>query len=142
MDRLQSVWQPNRRPDVEMVLISLLAERPSQKSKKWISMTPFVTGRHYRRGRGTFNEWLCSEIVKECSFHNLPEPKRIEWISHTLTSRRPLRWAEFVRSRKNSKPLQGYGCILEFEKIVSGPFAIGSACHFGLGLFMPYDESN
>jgi CRISPR-associated protein Csb2 len=141
LDRLQSVWQPKRRPDVEMVLISLLAERSIQRSKKWISVTPFVTGRHYRKGRGTFKEWLCSEIVKECSFHNLPEPQSIEWVSHTVTSRRPLRWAEYVRSRKNGRPLPGYGCILEFEKAVSGPFAIGSACHFGLGLFMPYDES-
>ena len=54
-----------------------------------------------------------------------------------LTNRRPLRWAEFVRNRKNSNPLPGYGCILEFDKAVSGPFTIGSACHFGLGLFMP-----
>jgi CRISPR-associated protein Csb2 len=141
LDRLRSVWQPDRRPDVKLVLTSLSSEIPKQQSKKWVSVTPFVTSRHYRKGRGTFDQWLGSEISKECSFHGLPEPAEIERIPSTLSSRRPLRWAEFVRNRKNSNPLRGYGCILEFEKAVSGPFAIGSACHYGLGLFMPFMQN-
>ena len=137
LDRLRSVWQPQRRPDVKLVLISLAADKPKSTSRKWVSVTPFVTRRHYRKGRGTFDEWLNSEIFKECSFHNLPEPASIKWIPHLLTNRRPFRWAEFVRSRQNSNPLRGYGCILEFDRAVSGPFAIGSTCHYGLGLFIP-----
>jgi CRISPR-associated protein Csb2 len=139
LDRLRSVWQPKGRPDVKLVLIALAADKPESTSRRWVSVTPFVTRRHYRKGRGTFDEWLNSEIFKECSFHNLPEPASIKWLPHLLTNRRPLRWAEFVRSRKNSNPLRGYGCLLEFDEAVSGPFAIGSACHYGLGLFMPYD---
>ena len=80
LDRLNSVWQPQRRPDVKLVLTSLLAEKPKVNARKWVSVTPFVTSRHYRKGRGTFNEWLSSEIAKECSFHNLPKPVAIKWI--------------------------------------------------------------
>ena len=142
LDRLSFVWQSQRRPDMNLVLTSLSAEKPKMIARKWVSVTPFVTSRHYRKGRGTFDEWLRSEVIKECSFHNLPKPATIEWIPNMLTNRRPIRWAEFVRNRKNSNPLPGYGCILKFDDAVSGPFTIGSACHFGLGLFMPYDGFN
>jgi CRISPR-associated protein Csb2 len=86
-----------------------------------------------------FDEWLSSEIEKECHFHALPVPARIKFIPNSLTGMRKLRWAEFVRSRKKSDPLRGYGCILEFDSPISGPFAIGAGCHFGLGLFRPHE---
>ena len=139
LDRLKSIWQPDGRPDVKFVLVSLLPDKPCQVSAKWVSATPFVTKRHYRRGRGRFDEWLRSEIVKECHFHTLPVPKRVEFIPTTMTGMRKIRWAEFIRSRKKSDPLRGYGCILEFDSPINGPLAIGAGCHFGLGLFKPYE---
>ncbi len=140
LDNLRSVWQSNRRPDVRLVLVSLSAELPGQKSvKKWVSASPFVSSRHYRKGRGTYQEWLDAEIMKECTFHGLPEPVGIEWISHPLTTTRQIRWFEFIRSRKDVRPFRGYGCILEFNESVRGPFALGSGCHFGLGLFVRYN---
>jgi len=138
LDQLRSVWQPKGRPDVNLVLVSLSAEIPGQSSKQWVSTTPFVTSRHYRKGRGTFGEWLTGEIERECAFHGLPKPAEVEWIPHTLTTQQPIRWMEFIRSRKNRSPLRGYGCILSFDEPVKGPFALGSSCHFGLGLFVPY----
>jgi len=140
IDRLRSVWQPNRRPDVNLVLVSLSAEIPGQRSKRWVSATPFVTSRHYRKGRGTFKEWLTGEVYKECGFHGLPEPVKVQWIPHTSATVHPIRWMEFIRSRKSTPPFRGQGCILDFEEPVSGPFALGSGCHFGLGLFVPYVE--
>jgi CRISPR-associated protein Csb2 len=137
LDRLRSIWQRGGRPDVQLILTSLSEKRKDQSSKVWVSETPFVIKRHYRKGRGLFGEWLNAEVVKECAFHNLPAPTRIEFISSTPSSIRPLRWAEFVRSRKNATPHIGYGCILEFSGPVQGPFAIGAGCHFGLGLFKP-----
>jgi CRISPR-associated protein Csb2 len=139
LDRLKSVWQPDGRPDVKFVLVSLSAKSSQQYSASWVSATPFVTKRHYRKGRGKFDEWLKSEIVKECLFHALPAPARIEFIPTTFTGGRKIRWAEFVRSRKKSDPLRGSGCMLEFDSPIAGPFAIGAGCHFGLGLFKPYE---
>ena len=140
LDRLRSVWQPNRRPEVNLVLVSLSVEKQGHSSTRWSSVTPFVTARHYRKGRGTYEEWLTGEITRECDFHCLPLPSKVEWVSHTLNTSHPIRWMEFTRSRKNTPPLRGYGCILYFEKPVPGPFALGTGCHFGLGLFAPYHE--
>lgn len=140
LDRLSSVWQPDRRPDVHLILVSLSAEIPRQQSASWVSATPFVTSRHYRKGRGTYMQWLSSEIEKECAFHGLPSPAKVEWIQHTLHTHSPIRWMEYIRSRKGMAPMRGHGCILSFEEPVSGPFAVGSLCHFGLGLFVPYEE--
>lgn len=137
MDRLRSVWQSNGRPDVELVLVSLLANTAPQTSTRWVSATPFVISRHYRKGRGEYLEWLAQEVKKECNFHNLPTPSSIEWIDRTTVSGHQYRWLEFTRSRKEQKPMRGHGCILEFDKPISGPFAIGALAHFGLGLFMP-----
>lgn len=140
LDRLRSTWQPKGLPDVNLVLISLSADIPGQNSSRWVSSTPFVTSRHYRKGRGDFDEWLTGEAIKECAFHGLPEPSQVEWISHTATTQHPIRWFEFNRSRKKEKPHPGYGCILSFDQPVNGPFALGSGCHFGLGLFGPYEK--
>ena len=137
LDRLQSIWQHGGRPDVQIVLTSLSGKRQNQSSKTWVSVTPFVTKRHYRKGRGPFGEWLNAEVVKECAFHSMQAPVRIEWIPTTLSTVRPLRWAEFVRSRKKAASPTGYGCKLEFDQSVPGPFALGAGCHFGLGLFKP-----
>ena len=84
LDRLRSVWQPNRLPDVNLVLVNLSADYPEEVSRQWISATPFITARHYRKGRGSFGEWLTNEVIKECSFHGLPEPAEVEWIPHTM----------------------------------------------------------
>lgn len=138
IDRLRSVWQSRGRPDIDLVLVSLSAEMPKLSSRKWVSATPFVTARHHRKGRGTYEEWLAGEIIRECGFHGLPEPVRIDWISHTQTTKKPVRWIEFVRRRKDKSALRGHGCILTFEQPVEGPFVLGSACHFGLGLFEPH----
>ena len=141
IDRLRSVWQPDGRPDVQFVLVSLSDDSPLQRSNKWVSATPFVTSRHYRKGRGTYHEWLSGEILKECSFHGLPVPSTVEWVPYTLHTQRSIRWMEFIRSRKNTSTLRGHGCILEFDEPVKGPFAIGSGCHFGLGLFVKYEPT-
>lgn len=141
LDRLRSVWQSDGRPDINFVLVSLSAEMPGQRAAHWVSATPFVTSRHYRKGRGTYGEWLSGEIAKECFFHGLPSPSSVEWIPHTLHTSHPIRWLEFMRSRKNTPLVRGYGCILTFENPVAGPFVLGSGCHFGLGLFIPYHES-
>ena len=136
LDGLRSVWQPKGRPDVKIVLVTLSAKLAGRSSRRWTSATPFVTGRHHRKGRGEYFEWLSGEVRRECGFHGLPEPVSVEWIDRTQGEGHQLRWMEFVRSRKDHAPLRGHGCVLTFEEDVQGPFAIGALCHFGLGMFV------
>ncbi|MEN6486165.1 MAG: type I-U CRISPR-associated protein Csb2 [Syntrophobacteraceae bacterium] len=139
LDKLRSVWQSNGRPDVNIVLVSLTENPPGQQARKWVSVTPFVTARHYRRGRGSYLEWLSDEIRRECRFHGHPDPITIEWISATIHSGHPLRWFEFIRGKKEETPLRGHGCIISFDEPVMGPIALGAACHYGLGQFVPHE---
>jgi CRISPR-associated protein Csb2 len=137
LDRFRSVWQTGGRPDVFFVLVSLSEDYGDCRSCAWVSATPYVTGRHYRRGRGTFEEWLSADLLKECGFHGLPLPMSVEWIQETRHTTKSVRWLEFIRSRKEKPDRRGFGCILRFDQPVAGPFALGSGCHFGLGLFVP-----
>lgn len=137
LDRLRSVWQPDGKPDVDLVLVGLLAEPVTIESRRWVSATPFVTKRHHRKGRGDFATWLAGEVVRECRIHGLPEPKSVEWIDGIHVRGHRLRWMEFVRSRKGARPLAGHGCVVEFGEDLRGPFTLGALCHFGLGLFVP-----
>lgn len=137
LDRLRRVRQPGGRPELMLVLSSLMAESTNISSRTWASATPFVTRRHHRRGRGDYMDWMAQEVRRECGFHGIPEPETIEWIDQTGTEGRALRWMEFVRNRKGKRPLRGHGALLTFGEPVAGPFALGALCHFGLGLFNP-----
>ncbi len=137
LDGLKKIHQRKNSEGLDLVLVSLSAEKPVQQARKWISATPFVTARHHRKGRGTYGEWIVSEVIRECSFHGLQQPEAIEPVSHTRKTAHPIRWMEFLRSRKGGSPRQGHGFILHFKEPVSGPFAIGAGCHFGLGIFVP-----
>ena len=137
LDQLRKLWKAGGRPDIRLVLVSLAAELPGEPSTGWVSATPFVTARHYRRGRGAYLEWLGGEVRKECGFHGLPEPASIEWIDRTRVEGHELRWMEFTRNRKGNRPLRGHGCVLTFSEPAKGPFALGALSHFGLGLFIP-----
>jgi CRISPR-associated protein Csb2 len=138
MDRLRSVWQSKGRPDVNIILLSMLKEPETQLARTWVSSTPFVTARHYRKGRGSYEDWVKAEVARECTFHDIPEPSEIQLVDRTLLGRQ-VRWMEFMRSRKNGPTLRGVGCILSFDELVNGPFCIGALCHFGLGRFVAMD---
>ena len=137
LDRLRAIWQPHGRPEIKLVLVSLSADLPWKPTTQWVSATPFVTTRHYRKGRGSYLDWLDGELRRECGYHGLPEPVSIEWIDRTQSEGHQFRWMEFLRSRKGDRPLRGHGCVLVFAEPVPGPFALGALCHFGLGSFMP-----
>ena len=107
-----------------------------QPSPVFRSATPFVPSRHHRRGRGTWEEWVKAEVARECQVRGLPELIRIEPSAPPrLRHGRPIEWREFQRSRKDESPRMGTGFELEFREPVAGPFALGYAAHFGLGLF-------
>ncbi len=140
LDSLGSMWQSGGKPDIRTTLLSLTDEPETPGSTRFVSHTPFVTKRHYRKGRGTFLEWLRGEVERECSYHDLPEPAEVRWRKATPGPGHRFRWLEFTRSRKGEMPLHGYGCELVFPKRLRGPVALGSYCHFGLGQFTPAAE--
>ena len=142
LDRLRSVWQSGGRDDLLFVLTALSASARPVTASSWISVTPFVTARHFREGRGTYLTWMMGEIIRECIYHGLPEPLNVQFIDTTMHTSHAYRWWEFRRSRKNQQPQPGIGVFLEFGQAVQGPFAIGALCHFGLGTFVPADEIN
>ena len=135
LDRFRHLWQPGGRPDIDLVLLSL--QIPSLvPTRTWMSATPFVTVRHHRKGRGTVQQWLQQELLRECDLHDMPRPVAIEMME-APAGRRPAGWWAFRRNRKNGSPLPGYGFRLEFETPLNGYFSLGALCHFGMGLFMP-----
>lgn len=140
LDRLRTVWQPKGRPEVRFILVSLSGQQSSPASRCWESATPFVTARHFRKGRGSYGEWIEGELLREIDAHGLPRPSSISPLAESKgrTARTP--WWAFRRSRKDTLPLKGHGFRLEFETPVQGYFALGSLCHFGLGFFVPRPE--
>lgn len=141
LDRLGSVWQPKGKPDIYFVPLKwgnyeeIICEIPK---RKFISSTPFVPTRHYRKGRGDFMEWLAGEVKKEAVYHGFPEPVEVKPVEKLLLKNgRSIRWLEFRRSRKGESRQIGYGFEIVFSEPVSGPVALGYGAHFGLGQFVP-----
>jgi|RhiMetdeSRZDD1v2_1073273.scaffolds.fasta_scaffold36157_3 CRISPR-associated protein Csb2 len=139
LDQLNSLWQPDGKPDIRCTL--LIWGKTGELFKpapKVSSVTPFVPPRHYRRGRGEFGDWLIEEVRRECSYHGLPHPIQVNFIPKLSgKSGRDFRWLEFRRNRQGDRAQIGYGFEMEFAQPVPGPIALGYGCHFGLGLFMP-----
>jgi CRISPR-associated protein Csb2 len=92
------------------------------------SSTPFATVRHWRKGRGSIEDFIEREVRRECRNHSLPEPIEVRH-RHTL---RPER---FRRSREGDPSVPGYDMEITFDQEVRTPFALGYGCHFGLGQF-------
>lgn len=143
LDRLETIWQSDGKPDVRFIPIrSGTREQLLSPALRFVSTTPLVLSRHYRRGRGEFGQWLKTEICRELSHHGLPEPAHVRFLPKgTGQGGRNHRWLEFQRSRKGEPVRPGYGLELEFTEPVAGPFALGYGCHFGLGQFMPLDPA-
>lgn len=139
LDGLSSLWQANGRPDIRLTPIewgtngNLSCTEPS---KRFISITPFVTKRHYRKGRGEFTDWLAEEVKRECVNSGLPVPTRVEMMPALKLRGRDIRWLEFRRSRRGDEDSMGFGLVLEFDEQVTGPIALGYGSHFGLGQFI------
>ncbi|MFH2098605.1 MAG: type I-U CRISPR-associated protein Csb2, partial [Pseudomonadota bacterium] len=140
LDALHSVHHPKRPEGVDLVLVNLMADMRPLASRKWVSETPMVLSRHHRKGRGPYEEWIQAEIARECLFHGLPEPESVHPVPGIIRKGKSLRWMQFVRSRKGQSPKPGMGFELTFAQPVQGPFALGSLCHYGLGLFLPTGE--
>ena len=66
-------------------------------AKSVVSSTPFCSGRHWRKGRGTYQEFLADEIRRECGNHGLQQPRAIQMLA---SSPGLFEWVEFRRNRE------------------------------------------
>jgi CRISPR-associated protein Csb2 len=114
-------------------------------SKKWISRTPFLPGRHAKRTRAGVPKCDASglqiggpehELRRLLSLAGFPEPVAVEPVAGTRLGGREMAWREFLRQRSGGGPAKtGYGFRIEFQEAVAGPVALGEASHFGMGGF-------
>jgi len=124
-----------------------------RKSKRWVSVTPFLAAGHLKSGGHP------AEIRRLLSRRGLPNPIQVELINgseaqpalgdgleggpHSQVGRtihrRPRRPVHFHRFRSRGRERQfdriGTFVRLTFSEPIEGPLALGYGCHFGLGLF-------
>jgi CRISPR-associated protein Csb2 len=66
---------------------------------------------------------------------------RVQKVEQLMLEGRSLAWRHFRQQRVFGNGRRGSdfgkGFEIEFAEPVSGPIALGYACHFGLGLFVP-----
>lgn len=129
-------------------------------ARTWRTLTPYVLTRHIKfrgpkdeNGRKRMVDGPVDQIEREvrqrwpegpplvrAAF--LPDTKhRIDPLDRS-SARRGYRPFEFVRHRQGGGSNGGgaYNFEIEFQEPVTGPIALGFACHYGLGLFVPKEE--
>jgi CRISPR-associated protein Csb2 len=154
---LRTIFRSGNRPEVRMVLTGLggqemlsdvlfLGKEVSifAEARRWRSVTPFSLPRFPNRGGGKPprpRDLPEGQLMRELNNRGLPEPVSIKRIEGYQVEGRPLvRWLEFHARRFNGTQGNGLaGFEIEFAEPVRGPIAVGFACHFGLGLFLPVD---
>ena len=125
-------------------------------ASRWVSVTPFVASRHFkRRGRrrdpaelavgGRGREFaaavLREELERLCARRpglTLPEVEPLEENRMGALRLRPIEFQRFRRKPGDDSGRRAAGAFrLTFPEPIRGPLCLGSAAHFGLGLFVP-----
>ena len=137
-DPLQLVYQAHGREE-DFVGVSPLFG----KSKRWRSFTPYVLTRHRKRDSDSPEEQVEHEVSLRWPDRRLRSVrakhprKRIEPMRQGRSDgSRPFNFFTY-RQGGGSKAGGAFNFELEFEEKVRGPIALGFACHYGLGLFVP-----
>lgn len=113
------------------------------KSNRWRSLTPYVLTRHRKRESDSPEEQIEREVSlrypdRRLGSAKLKDPRqRIEPVRPGGSN--GFRPFDFFRYRRGGGSNAGgaFSFELEFEEEVCGPIALGFACHYGLGLFVP-----
>lgn len=134
---LRKVWTPGRGDDLTLTLEHALARPPVSAARCFVSHTPLVLQRHWRKGRGEYADWLEKEVRRACAQQNLPAPCAVT----PIEGMHGRRWSNFTRACDGQTAPSGYGFRLEFLQPVEGPFALGALAHFGLGVFTPCEDT-
>lgn len=128
-----------RTTSLDLMEISSQIPRAFQKkSRRWRSVTPLLSFRHYKKNAGTKEEWWEEEVDRFCRAQRLPTTVSVSLLSTSLSAN--ILWKEFAL-RRPSKPenqIPHYvGLEIEFKKPQSFPLCLGEYCHFGMGRFEP-----
>jgi CRISPR-associated protein Csb2 len=114
--------------------------RLSACAAEWQSVTPYLHPWHIKKG---FT--IEDQIRRECRERGLPEPITLQRLEHIRVGRqlrRPIHFHRFRSKRGLNQPdRHGSFWRLTFTEPVQGPLALGFACHFGLGLFVPAPDA-
>ncbi len=126
-----------------------------EPTRKFVSRTPFVLTRYprtYKNGRPRMNEFgeqvdgPEDQVRREWEQRRELDPSLPRMVAVRRRHRLELetgiaiRWLTFRMLRVHgggSSSGFAYGLTLEFEESVAGPLALGYACHYGLGQFVP-----
>jgi CRISPR-associated protein Csb2 len=134
--------------DIEVALLHMGDEDSCrapvfEKSTVWESVTPFLLVRHPKlRGKAGEKKLVdgpADQVRLELERRGFPKPASVEPLSFRSVGGRRVRWLEFDRWRRGRRPPVSipFGFRLEFDEPVRGPLALGSFCHYGMGLFLP-----
>ncbi|MGI9016866.1 MAG: type I-G CRISPR-associated protein Csb2 [Euzebya sp.] len=103
----------------------------------WESLTPFAPPHHPKRQQYEGQGWLAfveSQVSKACEWHGVPDPVDVD----VQSARTP--WLAYRRHRGKERlqlARRAVGVRILFRSDVTGPLALGSLSHFGLGVFVP-----
>jgi CRISPR-associated protein Csb2 len=105
-------------------------------SRTWRSLTPYLPVRHYKRSRGTYEQFLAEDVRRELAYRNLPagvEVVRVPYQDGWAMAFRRYRAGEQLTKHARA----GYGLRLTFAEPQAGPVMLGQLSHFGFGVFIP-----
>ena len=105
-------------------------------ARVWESCTPYLHPWFRKKHFG-----VSQQVERECHLRGLPALESID-VLPDLRSPRVLDFRRF-RSKAGLTQPDRHGCRLRltFSEPLSGPLALGFACHFGLGLFSPVERA-
>ena len=148
---MERMWLPDRRDDALQLAYQSHGKAEDfigvsdldlfRESTRWQSLTPYVLTRHIKhRGPQHARRTVDSpedQIKREVSLRCPDDPGLLGVKpSNPIVGIRPI---EFFRYRRGGGSNGGgaYNFEIEFSEPVCGPIALGFACHYGLGLFVP-----
>ena len=138
--RKKKLWEPNG-GEWQLLLEGMgnneVGGELTAASRQWVSVTPYLHPWHAKR-----NFSVADQVRRECEKRGLPEItdlKPVQTIKVGSRNRRPIDFRRFRSSKRNQNQPDRQGSFwkITFAVPVSGPLALGFACHFGLGLFQP-----
>lgn len=143
LKQLRLLKQQGGRPDLNLMLLGFVNNSEKindlRKSKKWISVTPFLLVHHQRKNREKSKPeaQVLMELMNRGIIKSKSDVTSIEKRDYHIFGTHKIHWLEYRRWREKSQPPEqiGFGFVLEFKEPVRGPICLGWGSHFGLGMF-------
>jgi CRISPR-associated protein Csb2 len=121
------------------------------ESAVWRSVTPYLHPWHLKKPEMRAPDATAAAILGQVrrewhargsGLSDIAEVRELPSIQHGGRALRPLHFHRFRRKNGLVQP-DTLGRLLElrFAQPVRGPVALGFACHFGLGLFVPVNDA-